>query len=75
MNLLQYIYVVILSDARFRHITGAIITDEDIRVLEKCNKMNVDALSEITGSNVFGCKMDQTPKTLICLRKAGDMWA
>ena len=74
-NLLQYISVVILSDARFRHITGAIITEEDIRVLEKCNKMNVDALSEITGSSVFGCKMDQAPKTLICLRKAGDLWA
>ena len=74
-NLLQYISVVILSDSRYRRLTGATITAMDIQVLERCNKMNIEALMEIVGVNVSGYTLDREPQVLKSLREAGDLWA
>jgi hypothetical protein len=74
-NLFQYISVVILSDPRFRQVTRAVITEQDIQVLERCNHMNIDALTEIVGVNVLGYPMDRVPKVLTSLREAGDLWS
>jgi hypothetical protein len=75
-NLLEYVCVVILSDDRFRRVTAAHVTEEDLLVLEKCNKMNIQALSEIVGVNEYGYKLDQDKFwSETELRAMGDIWA
>jgi hypothetical protein len=74
-NLYEYIAVVILSDDRFRLATGSVVTEQDLQVLEKCNKLNVDALTEIVGANRFGGILDKKFGAEFELRKAGDVWA
>ncbi|CAJ1922340.1 unnamed protein product [Cylindrotheca closterium] len=74
-SLLQYISVVILSDPTFLRVTGAVITEQDIKILERCSHMNVEALSEITGSSSFGYALDRKTKIQNHLHSAGDLWA
>ena len=74
-NLFEYIVVVILSDRRFRRITGSVISEQDLQVLEKCNKLNVDALTEIVGANRFGGILEKDHGTEYELRAAGNVWA
>jgi len=74
-NLYEYIAVIILSDDRFRLATGSVVTEQDLQVLEKCNKLNVDALTEIVGANRFGGILEKKFGTEFELRKAGDLWA
>jgi hypothetical protein len=76
-NLFEYICVVILSDRRFRRMTGAIITETDLQVLEKCNRENIDALCEIVGATSQGEPYTSGGKaaTEVELRQAGDLWA
>lgn len=74
-NLFEYIAVVILSDRRFRRVTGSVISERDLQVLEKCNKLNVDALTEIVGANRFGGILEKEHGTESELRAAGNVWA
>lgn len=74
-NLFEYISVVILSDPRFQRVTGAAINEQDIQILERCNQMNIDALTEIVGVNILGYPLDRVPKVLLALREAGDLWS
>jgi hypothetical protein len=75
-NLFEYICAVILSDERFRRITCAHITEEHLHVLERCNQMNIQALSQIVGVNEHGLKLNQNAcKTEAELRATGDVWA
>eukprot|EP00980_Cylindrotheca_fusiformis_P028298 scaffold22589_cov138-Cylindrotheca_fusiformis.AAC.61 len=74
-NLLEYISVVILSDSTFARVTAAVITVQDLKVLERCNHMNIDALSEITGTGSHGYKLDRSSQTRKRLLEAGDLWA
>lgn len=74
-SLLQYISVVILSDPTFLRVTGAVITEQDIKMLERCSHLNVEALTEITGSSSFGYALDGKTKTQNHLHAAGDLWA
>mmetsp|Transcript_55168 Transcript_55168/g.165297 ORF Transcript_55168/g.165297 Transcript_55168/m.165297 type:complete len:1653 (-) Transcript_55168:851-5809(-) len=75
-NLFQHICIVILSHQRFRHVSGAVITERDLRVLERCNQDNILALEEIVGVDVRGNPM---PKeyggTERELRRQGDVWS
>jgi hypothetical protein len=64
----------IIGDAHFRNITGAIITDRDLKTLERCNQMNISALEKIVGVDESGkSKPDET--TTKNLRAAGDNWS
>jgi hypothetical protein len=75
-NLFEYICVIILSDHHFRQMTGAIITETDLQVLEKCNRENINALCEIIGVTTLGEPyVDDKAVTEIELRQAGDLWA
>jgi len=74
-NLFEYISVVILSDPAFQRISAAVITEQDIKVLARCNHTNVDALTEITAANAQGYALDRVTQTLTRLRAAGDLWA
>jgi len=74
-NLFQYITVVILSDPTFLRVTGAVITEQDVKMLESCNQSNIEALTNITGSSPFGYALDRKTKTQKNLHSAGDLWA
>ena len=74
-NLLEYVSVVILSDPRFRRATATTITEQDIQVLERCNQMNIDALTEIVGVSILGYRLDRMTPLLKSLHEAGDLWA
>ena len=53
-NLFEYICALILSDSNYRRVTCATISEQDLSVLEKCNTMNIDALTEIVGADEYG---------------------
>ena len=74
-SLLKYLSVVILSDNRFRRVTGATITVMDIEVLETCDRANIEALTDIVGANAAGFKVDRPSHVRKMLRGAGDLWA
>lgn len=75
-NLFLYVCVVILSEDKFRSITGAVITEQDLEILEKCNKLNIDALTEIVGVTRKGWEMDRKENLVENeLREAGNLWS
>ena len=74
-NLFQYISVVILSDPTYVRVTGAVITEQDVKILERCSHLNIEALSEITGSTAYGYALDRMTKVQKNLHSAGDLWA
>lgn len=69
----EYICLVILSKQVFRDLTGAVVTEPDLRVLERCNQDNILALERIVGRQVSG-KEHQT-EVVNELKEAGDLWA
>lgn len=75
-NLFEYLSVVILSDPRFRRVTAAKLTEQDLQILEKCNLENISALCEIVGVTSAGDPFEgERSKTEMELRKAGNLWA
>lgn len=75
-NLFEYICVVILSERRFRRMTGAVISETDLKVLEKCNRENINAMCEIVGATTLAEPFAGDKSTTeIALRQAGDLWA
>jgi hypothetical protein len=74
-NLFQYISAVVLSDPRYRRVTRAQITEEDINILERCNRMNIDALIDIVGVNIQGCTVDRLTHVQSNLYAVSDLWA
>jgi hypothetical protein len=75
-NLFEYLSVVILSNEGYRNVSAAVITEQDLQILEKCNRLNIDALTDIVGVTRKGWVMDNKDG---CsekeLREAGDIWA
>jgi hypothetical protein len=74
-NLFEYIAAVILSHHHFCRATGAVISEQDLLVLEKCNKLNVDALTAIVGVDCLGRPLVEEKGTNLELKRAGDIWA
>ena len=74
-NLFEYLSVVILSDPRFRRATGSVISEQDLQVLEKCNKLNIEALAEIVGVDRSGNVLEKKDGAENELRAAGNVWA
>jgi hypothetical protein len=72
----EFICTVILSDERYRHVTGALVTLKDLEILERCNRENIAALEDIVGSDRYGILFaageDSTEKYL---RAAGNVWS
>ena len=60
---------------RYRHITEACITEQDLLILERCNRDNVNALREIVGTTQRGNLENHNTVVESELRKAGDVWA
>ena len=75
-NIFGHICIVILSDHRFRHISGAVVTENDLRVLERCNMDNIMALEDICGVDKRGNNLPKyLTKTEKDLRRQGDIWS
>jgi hypothetical protein len=74
-NLFEYIAAVILSHHHFCRATGAVISEQDLLVLEKCNQLNVDALTAIVGVDCLGRPLMTEKGTNSELKMAGDVWA
>ncbi len=72
-NIFQYISITILSNDDYRHFTGAVITEKDLAILERCNRDNLFALEEIVGAESTGVLFESVKEKE--LRKAGDIWS
>jgi hypothetical protein len=75
-NLFEYICVIILSNPSYRRTTAATISEQDLQVLEKCNRENISALCDIISVTPSGepYAFDRS-RTAKELRAAGDLWA
>lgn len=75
-NIFEHLCDLIISNTEFRHVSGAIITETDLRTLEKLNRMNISALEEITGHAKHGQRL---PEEFLgeekALRNVGDRFA
>jgi hypothetical protein len=74
-NLFEYVSALILSDNRYRRVTGAVISEQDLQILETCNRYCIDALSDIVGVDRAGSEITRKDRTETNLRAAGDLWA
>lgn len=74
-NLFEYISAFILSNEKFRKVTGAVITELDLRTLERTNQTSVQALTEIVGTDRYGISFQKIKAAHDQLRQAGDVWA
>lgn len=72
-QIFEYICLVILSDQIFRDLTGAVITEPDLRILERCNQDNIVSLERIVGREVAGT--EHQTEAMRELKEAGDLWA
>mmetsp|Transcript_5059 Transcript_5059/g.10661 ORF Transcript_5059/g.10661 Transcript_5059/m.10661 type:complete len:1565 (-) Transcript_5059:323-5017(-) len=75
-NIFEHICVTIISDPHFRHLSGAVITEHDLQILERCNQENLKALEEIVGVDCQGYEIhERRGRTEKELRSAGDLWS
>lgn len=75
-NIFGHICLSIISEPKFRHASGAVISEHDLQVLERCNQDNITALEDIVGVDIHGEKLpeEEDPAELE-LRTAGNVWA
>ena len=73
-NIFEHICMTIISNPAYRSVTGAVITEQDLLILERCNRENISALEKIVGADKSGYK-DPEKATMKNLRSAGDLWA
>jgi Ca2+-binding EF-hand superfamily protein len=72
-QIFEHLCLVILNELQFRSITGAVITEQDLRVLERCNQDNILALERIIGFTAEGNPHDTEVQRE--LQVAGALWA
>ncbi|CAB9524779.1 expressed unknown protein [Seminavis robusta] len=71
-----HICIVGTSSPRHRHILGAVITERDLQILERCNRDNIQALEEIVGVDAEGKRLKTAlTQTVRDLRAIGDRWS
>lgn len=72
----EHICIVILSNQHYRNVSGAVVTEQDLRILERCNQDNLGALEEIVGIDYYG-KVVRKEEARVEneLRDAGRVWA
>ena len=75
-KIFQHISIVILSSDSLRQFSGAIITQQDLEILERCNISNIRALMDIVGADENGVPLkDDVQCKERELRAAGDIWS
>lgn len=73
-NLFEYMSIIILSNNEYRSVTGAVITEQDLEILERCNRDNIAALEDIVGVSVEKRSLTSS-RTATKLRKVGKLWS
>jgi len=72
----EHICIVVLSNQHYRHASGAVITEHDLRIVERCNQDSVGALEEIVGVDCYGNELSkEQARAEKELRDAGRVWA
>jgi len=72
-QIFQHICLTILQNVDYRHLSGAVISQYDLQVLETLNRDNIYALEDIVGMDCTG--YTQKSDTTNSLRAVGDIWA
>jgi hypothetical protein len=72
----ELICLTVLSKKEFRHLSGALITESDLRTLERCNIESIRALENIVGVDSTGKRLeDDRLQTEQTIRDAGKLWS
>lgn len=72
----ETISLTILGNEDLRRISGAVITETDLKVFERCNRDNINALESIVGVNRQGKPLIGGPTvTEVGLRESGKLWS
>jgi hypothetical protein len=75
-NVFGHICITIISDPHFSRVAGAVITERDLQILERCNQSCLRTLEEIVGVDCIGNEVHELRTiTEQELRSAGDLWA
>jgi len=80
-QLLTQIYTIIcmtiLNNRKYKEASGAVVTHDDLEILEQCNLLNTIALEDIAGTCCYDDQEDEhiQTETEIDLRNQGDIWA
>lgn len=72
-QIFEYLCLVVLEKQAYRDVSGAMITEPDLRVLERCNQDNIVAMERIVGVEVSGKKQPTLVQNE--LKMAGNLWA
>ena len=74
-QIFEHICVTILSNEDHRRLSGAVINQDDLRILERCNLENISALESIVGISNEDGKLKPNGSTVEQeLREVGNMW-
>lgn len=75
-QLFQTMSLTILGDHKFRHIAGAAMTETDVKILERCNRDNIQALESIVGVDRMGNGLPEADRSAEkALRERGRIWS
>ena len=70
----QVICLTIIGNTKYKRISGAVVTQDDLEILEKCNQLNLNALEEIVGTDRYSEKLENS-EIEQKLRSQGSEWA
>ena len=72
-QIFEYMCMIILSNVQFRNVAGAVITERDLQILERCNNESTLSFERLVGKSAAGDAAEAEVERE--LRKAGDLWA
>ena len=72
-QIFEYICLIVLRDHAVRDLASAVITYQDLQILERCNLDAIHSLERLVGVDLYG----NTEETAVHeeLKAAGDLWA
>lgn len=75
-QLFIHISISLIGSSEMRTFCGAIVTESDLMILERCNQESISALECIVGSNRNGARSSSAgTHTERELRQSGDIWS
>ena len=72
-QIFEYMCMVVLSNVQYRNVAGAVITEKDLEILERCNNESILSFERLVGRGTDGDVA--TSEVERELREAGDLWA
>lgn len=74
-QMFMHISISLLGDTELRAFCGAVISEYDLKILERCNQTTIASLQKITGGSARGGLMQAQDSVEVLLRSAGRKWA